>query len=67
MVEEPTEPRRWGRYVQDTYDHVLPMFDTLPMLRKEIEDRLAKIEAALPAALERRAIVVARQREKISK
>jgi len=65
LVEEPTEPRRWGRYVEDTSTHILPLYASLPWLRKEIEDRLGNIEEALPAALERRAIVVARQRSKV--
>jgi len=63
QVDEPTEPRRWGRYVEKTYKDVLPMYITMPYMRKQLQDRLDAIEAALPGALERRAAVVARERE----
>jgi hypothetical protein len=62
-VEEPTEPRRWGRYVEKTYRDVLPMYKTLPYLHQQLVTRLEAIEAALPASLERRAAAVARWRE----
>jgi hypothetical protein len=62
-VEEPTEPRRWGRYVEKTYRDVLPMYKTLPYLRQQLVTRLEAIEAALPASLGRRAAVVARERD----
>jgi (p)ppGpp synthase/HD superfamily hydrolase len=57
----PTRPRRWERYVEKTTTSVLPMYATLPELRAELEKRVARIEEALPAALDRHAAIGARK------
>ena len=62
LVTEPSTPRRWANYVEKTYRDVLPMYASLPILRSHLTTRLAAIEAALPGALERRAVVVERER-----
>lgn len=62
VVPVPTEPRRWGRYVDDTVSEVLPMYSTLPGLRAELCSRLEAIRRVLPGALERRAAEVERLR-----
>ncbi len=62
LVPEPSTPRRWANYVEKTYRDVLPMYASLPILRSHLATRLAAIEAALPGALERRAVVVERER-----
>lgn len=61
-VLETHEVRRWGRYVQETYDEVLPIFSSLPEFKREIVTRLMAIEKELPAALERRSLIVANER-----
>jgi len=63
LVEEPQTPRRWAKYVDKTYNDVLPLYHLYPGLRSELMTRLEQIADALPASLERRAAVVERQRQ----
>ena len=55
QAKVPTRPRRWERYVEKTITSVLPLYAALPELRAELEKRVARIEAALPASLDRHA------------
>jgi hypothetical protein len=60
LVEEPL-PRRWAKYVEKTVRDVIPMYVNHPYLKESLQRQVDAIEAALPAAMERRAIVVARE------
>ena len=47
-VKEHRQLKRWKNYVTRTYADVLPIYKSLPFLRKEIEGRLKLIEEAMP-------------------
>jgi hypothetical protein len=60
LVAEPL-PRRWAKYVEKTVRDVIPMYVKHIYLRGLLQHPVDAINAALPAAMERRALVVARE------
>jgi (p)ppGpp synthase/HD superfamily hydrolase len=52
-IETGLDPYRFKRYAEKSRVDLLPLYDRFPELRRELLTRLERLEAALPAAIER--------------